>query len=380
MTDGHGPDVRVALLTPSLKLGGLERMVHDMALALRARGFRAEVFVTQDLGTYAQSLHQARVRVWDSREPTLRIPGLPIRLLRNLADFKPAIIHGHSGTWFPSSVAKLVLRSPRLVFTDHGRYRPEPWYRALVDKWCFYRQTNRLVAVSSDLADYLADVLRLPAAPEVIENGIDLVPFREVDPRRRWALRAEWGVSDDEVLAVSVGRLEPVKNHAGLLQAVAQIAPQQPKLRLAIVGSGRQLKQLRAHVKQLGLEKRVLFLGYRSDIPDCLGAADVFVSASLTEGLPIALLEALAAGLPILTTAVGGIPKTLGSPPAGILVTPGDIGELATALAQLVCEPGLRGRLGARAREQSELFSLDACADRYCALYDGLLRNRSASR
>lgn len=378
MPDRHG-SARVALLTSSLYTGGLERIVHDLALSLRDRGYQAEVFVTRGLGTYAEWLERRGVPVRDCRERPPRIPGLPIRLLRQLRRFRPDIIHGHSGTWLPCSVARLVLRTPRLVFTDHGRYLPEPRYRALVERGFFYRQTDELVAVSGDLANYLQHFLELPAPPDVIPNGIDLAPFAESDPDRRRALRAEWGVSPDEVLAVAVGRLEPVKSHANLLEAVAAAGRDAPQLRLAIIGGGSLDAPLRRRAESADLRGRAMLLGERTDIPDCLGAADVFVIASDSEGLPVSLLEAMAARLPVLATSVGDVPKVLGSPPAGILVPPRDPTSLAEALVRLVADPSQRTRLGRLATERAQCYSLDACVDEYCDLYERVLASRAPS-
>ncbi len=309
-------------------------MVRDSALALRGRGYQCEVFTTNGLGHLAESLQGVGIPVWDCSERRPRIAGLPLRLVRKVAGFKPDIVHAHSGTWLPATMVKMLLRYPHVVFTDHGRYPPEPRYRALIERWWFYRRTDRLVAVSSALARYLKDFLRLPSQPEVIQNGIDLTAYRDAR-RRRSELRGEWGLADDEVLAISVGRLEAVKNHAGMLQALAQVAADVPKLRLAMLGVGRLRKQLLALSEQLGLQDRVMFLGYRTDVADCLGAADLFVNASTTEGFPLSLLEALAAGLPVMATSVGGIPEALGSPPAGILIPPGDTRRLAEAFAEL---------------------------------------------
>ena len=187
------------------------------------------------------------------------------------------------------------------------------------------------------------------------------------------ALRAEWGVAEDEVLAVTVGRLAPVKNHRSLLEAFAAISFKIPKLRLALVGTGHLERGLRAQTDRLGLTGRVLFLGYRSDIPDCLNASDLFVSASVSEGLPVSLLEAWAAGLPVVATAVGGIPEAMGNPAAGILVESGDSASLAAALAALSTDVQRRVRLGDLARKRSRSFSLEACVSRYCEVYNTLL-------
>jgi glycosyltransferase involved in cell wall biosynthesis len=274
-------------------------------------------------------------------------------------------------------VAKLILRSPALVFTDHGRYRPEPRSRGLIERHFYYRHTDRLVAVSSDLADYLEDFLELARRPDIVANGIDLETYGPQDPPRHTHLRARWGISDDEVLAISVGRLEPVKNHAAMIAAVAEAAEKVPQIRLAIAGTGGLEAGLKARAKELGLGNRVLFLGHRRDIPDCLRAADLFVSSSTSEGQPVSLLEAMAAGLPVIATAVGGVPEALGSPPPGLLVPPGSTRRLADAVVELANDPARRLELGTAARSRARSFSLDACIERYSDLYDELLSSRA---
>ncbi len=351
-------------------------MIRDLAIAFQDRDYECEVFVMYGLGVYADSLERADIPYWDCKERWPRVPGLPTRLLRALRRFRPSIIHSHSGTWLPASVAKLTLGSPRLIFTDHGRYTPEPRYRSLVERKFFYRQTDKLIAVSADLADYLKEFLKLTAPPDVIENGIDLAQYQGPNRSRRSELRAEWGVMDDEVLAISVGRLERVKNHAGMLEALTHAAKEAPGLRIAILGSGRLKERLLAQAGELGLEDRVIFLGYREDVAACLAAADLFVSASTTEGLPVALLEALAAGLPVVATGVGGIPNALGVPPPGALVAEGDMEGLAAGLVELARDSEGRDRLGAQAAERARLFSLERCAGRYCTLYAEVLTGR----
>ncbi|HUF29318.1 MAG TPA: glycosyltransferase family 4 protein, partial [Gemmatimonadaceae bacterium] len=168
--------LRVAQVTPSLRGGGLERLVRDLALALPQRGHEAAVFCLRGLGMYADELTAAGIQVYDCQERALRLRGYPAALIRALRDFAPDVIHAHSGTWFAATVAKSRLRSPRLVFTDHGRYPPEPWVRGRIERWC-HRRTDGFVAVTSALARYDRKYLDLPEEPRVVLNGIDLAPY-----------------------------------------------------------------------------------------------------------------------------------------------------------------------------------------------------------
>lgn len=366
---------RVAIVVPSLRGGGLERLARDHALAVRELGYEPAVFCMNGLGVHAVTLREAGVEVHDCREGRLRLRGMPVRLIRALARFKPAIIHAHSGTWLPASVARLLLRSPRLVFTDHGRYPPEPRLRARIERWC-YARTDRFVAVSSPLAEYVRTYLDLPDMPTVVPNGVELAEYGGAASEARTRLRKEWGIGDHEVLALAIGRLTPVKNYAGLLEACSLAGAEAPSLRLAVLGTGPLEDALRSRARALG--SRAIFLGYRADVADCLRASDLFVNSSLTEGLPVALLEAMASGVAIIASEVGGIPEGLGMPPAGLLVPPGANAELGRALARVAADPELRRELGARARARARHYSLSRMSESYCALYDGLMAGSAA--
>ncbi len=370
MTDGGR--TRIAMLTPTLLMGGLERVVCDLALALRDQGYECAVFVTHRLGMYADKLRTSGIQVADCRDPRPRIRGYPRTLLKRLWEFRPHIVHAHSGSWLPAVVAKSVQRSFQLVFTDHGRYRPEPARRAVVQRQ-LERRTDRLITVSAELATYLRDYLRLPSLPTVIENGIDISPYCVPKPETRDALRDKWGVSPEDVLAIWVGRFEPVKNLPGLLWAVATATGEVPNLKLGLIGKGHFEQDVRRHASALGMEDRVVFLGFRDDVADCLAAADLFVLASHSEGIPISLLEALASGLPVVSTAVGGIPEVLGAPAAGRLVPAGDMERLAEALVTVAANPMLRTELGTRALARAQVYSLERCASSYAAVYSALL-------
>ena len=365
------------MVVTGLGKGGLEHVAADLVVGLRAQGYDAAVFCITKLGYYAEELGRIGVPVWDCRESPFRVRGFPAQLVRQLARFRPNIIHGHSGAWLPAAVAKLVLRRPALVFTDHGRYPPEPRWRAWVERWC-YGRTDRLVTVSSPLAAYVQQFLRLPQRPVVILNGVDLASFRPGPPTERLALRRDWGVAETDIVFVSVGRLEPVKNHALLLSALAEAGRAFGPMHLAIVGAGSLETELRALAGRLGLGSRVHFLGFRTDVLACLLAADVFVLPSVTEGLPMCLLEAMATGLPTVASRVGGVPDALGNPPAGMLVEPNDAAGLARALVAVAADPALRAELAARALCRAEAHSFGSSVAQYMELYSDVLRSSSA--
>jgi len=357
---------RIAIVVPSLRGGGLERVVRDLVLRLPAAGFVPAVFGITGLGLYASDLRTAGIPLFDSRQPGFRLPGYPRVLLRQLREFAPDLIHSHTGTWLPSAVCKAVLPDVPLVFTDHGRYPPEPRLRALIERWCLGR-TRKLVAVSEALAGYLRQYLGSGVRPEVIPNGIDLANFRLGNVLRRDALRREWEIAPGQILGIAVGRLTQVKNHLGMIRALARAGEGAGEIRLGFLGAGPLESNLREAATELGVGARIRFLGFRSDVADCLHASDFWLSASSTEGLPLSLLEAMAAGLPIVATSVGGMPETIGT--AGMLVPPGDDRAFAEALGTMAVNSAQRAALGRAAQERSTRYSVDDMTTRYCALY-----------
>jgi glycosyltransferase involved in cell wall biosynthesis len=363
------------LVLPGLGPGGLERVVTDLAQALPARGYEAGVFCTSKIGAHADELRRAGIPVWNCRDPSLRIPGLPVRLITRLRRFGPAIVHAHSGAWRPAAVACAILRSATLVFTEHGRDARQPRWRTLVDRWCA-RRTRRITAVSSGTASHLLEALALDTPPEVIANGVGPAPARR---RSREEVRAALGLTD-EVLAIAVGRLEPIKDHALLIDALALLDPTPRPVCAAILGTGSLAQELRNQALRLGLERRVFFPGYQQDVADWLGAADLFVLSSAGEGLPVALLEAMGLGLPLVATSVGGVPDVLAGSRAGVLVPPGDRAALAGAIRLLAGDGPLRAAMGAAARDRARLYSRDEMVTRYTRMYDEVLRGRFSGR
>jgi glycosyltransferase involved in cell wall biosynthesis len=185
-------------------------------------------------------------------------------------------------------------------------------------------------------------------------------------------IRRELQLVDGELLIVSVGNLYPVKGHAFLLQALSELARSSdvPSWRLALAGRGSEAEHLAQLANRAGLDHRVHFLGFRADVPDILAAADVWVMPSLSEGLPLALLEAMFAGKAIAASAVGGIPEAVASEEHGLLVPPQDPAALTAVLARLLRSRELRAALGAAARQRAmQEFSVTHMADAYERLY-----------
>ncbi|HYJ33340.1 MAG TPA: glycosyltransferase [Candidatus Binatia bacterium] len=212
----------------------------------------------------------------------------------------------------------------------------------------------------------------------VIPSGIDLAPFEA--PFDRAAARASLGIAPDEVVALQVAALAPHKSQTTLLRAAAAAVAGAPRLRVWIAGEGGLREALLAEHRSLGLGERVRFLGFREDVVPLLRAADLFVLSSYLEGLGTSVLDAMAAGLPVVATAVGGVPEIVEDRGTGLLVPPRDPGALAAAMAGLAGDPALRAAMGGRGRERARAFSADRTAASTRALYEELLGRFPGSR
>ncbi len=364
-----GPGRRtVALMLESDGPGGAENMLLQLAEELHRRGDDiCPVLPDKGLGWLAA---ECRKRGFEPETFSLRRP-LDWRCLRGLIQVlerrKVDLVHSHEFTMaFYGAAAARWLRKPHVITMHGGQRVLSHWRRRLAFRWAL-RRSRAAATVSEATRRLFLDVLRLPpGAMAVVHNGI--VPPPSGDPA---ALRRELGLSEGEILIVSVGNLYPVKGHAVLLEALTLLAGRAylPAWRMALAGRGRETERLKRFAVEHRLD-RVHFLGHRADVPDILAATDIWVMPSLSEGLPLALLEAMFAGKAIVASAVGGIPEVIVSERDGLLVPPRDPEALAAALERLIASAALRSALGKAARERAaEGFSVAHMADDYERLY-----------
>ncbi len=290
------------------------------------------------------------------------------------------LVHTHtSKAGILGRAAGRLARVRRIVHTPHGHYfhggyAGPAMIRLFVhlERWAA-TFTDRIVALTDQEArDHLRLGIGTPARFVTIPSGVELAPY-EKPPEPPAAVRAALGLPPDAWLVGAVGRLEPVKGHRHLVEAVAHLAPRIPGLYLALAGDGELGPELQARVRDAGLADRVRFLGWRDDTPTLLHAFDVFAFPSLNEGMGRALVEAMAAGRPIVASRAGGIPEVLGDGEAGVLVEPGDAVALARGIERLLGDPPLRARLAEAARRRAERYGVDVMLERIAALYRELL-------
>jgi glycosyltransferase involved in cell wall biosynthesis len=360
----------VALMLETDGPGGAEVMLLHLAEELRSRGHDVLPVGPDDGCGWLSG--QLREHGFQPATFSLRRP-LDWRCLRGLVELlysrRVDVVHSHEFTMAVYGAAAARRLGKRHVITMHGgRYFATRWRRRVAMRWAV-RRSDALVAVSGATAADLRQTLGLAStAVTVIPNG---VPFREGE---REHVRQELGVAPNELLFVSVGNLYPVKGHMLLLKALASLhrSGRERPWRLAIAGRGEEEGPLRAYAAAEGLDGRVHLLGYRQDIPDILAAADLFVMPSLSEGLPLALVEAMSAGLPVVASEVGGIPEVVEHDHEALLVPAGEPEALAAALSRLMHDDAAREALGAAARRRAlSDFGVRAMGDAYERLYRG---------
>ena len=356
---------RIAQMIETDGPGGAERMVAQLARGLVSVGCPSVVVVpAEGEGWIADQLAGSNVaieRVHLEGRTSVRCLGeLAAVFRRHQID----LVHSHEftmgvfGTWAARRAGL-----PHVITMHGGRYHASRGYRRLAMRTAV-RFSGGVVAVSSEVGNVLSRDLRLPpGAVRVIPNGV--LPA----PRGQASVRQELGLVPTDRLVLSVGNLYEVKGHRYLLDALAEVAGAHPAVHVAIAGRGGEEPALRARAAALGIAHRVHLLGFRSDIGGLLAAANAFVLPSLSEGLPLALLEAMFSGLPIVATDVGEVRAVL-EPDAGIVVPPADAAALAAAIARIMRDPDEAARLGKNAERRAAAdFHFDRTLERYAALY-----------
>jgi len=233
------------------------------------------------------------------------------------------------------------------------------------------RKANHIVAVSENVRERLRRFAISPRKITVIQNGVDTRRFASAQP----VLRHDLNLNGRMIIGV-VGRLSSEKGHKFLLRAAPRLIEEFPAVALVFIGSGPEQPALASLARELNLQDRVFFAGFRQDMPEVYASLDVFVLPSLEEALPLTVLEAMAAGLPILASKVGDIGKIIVSGDSGLLVESGNADGLYGALARLLKDPALRDSLGAHARATvNSRFSVQRMAAQYLELYESVLHS-----
>ena len=350
---------RVLWVIKGLGPGGAERLLVAAAHAHHLENFTIEcAFVLPWKDHLVAALEAAGVRTQCvSRRRTDR--RWPLRLARLVRSGEWDVVHIHSP--LPGAVARIAARTmpkakrPRLMSTEHNRWETHRLPTRLLNRW-----TGRWDDIDYAVTDEVRESMRGAVRRRVttLQHGIDVAAVA-AQPTDRELVRAELGIRPGEVAVVTAANFRPQKDYPGLLRAARLLVDREVPVRIVAIGQGPQEREIRALREEFQLAHRVILTGYRDDAVRVMAACDVFTLASKWEGLPVALMEALAVGLPVVATAVGGVAEQMHDGVDALLVPPGDpAAALADALQRVVQDPQLRARLAAAAAARAPEFDI----------------------
>ena len=364
---------RVVYMAHTFKVGGAEEMVLNLVRHLPADRFEPHVCCIQEPGPIGEEIARTGTPVTSlGLTPGMRHPWAVDGIRRYLRDTRPTIVHTFLLTAsLYGRLAALLARVRIVVGTEVNIYEHKQRGHAWAERLLMAGTDAVIVSAASVKTFYEQQVHADPAKVTVIYNAVDFSQATVTLPRAR--MRKEIGVPRDAVVAGTIARLTEQKGHRFLFEALAT-TPGLEHVHLLIIGDGDLRAGLERMVEALGLRPRVHFLGARRDLGNLLGAMDLFVLPSLWEGLPLSLVLAMGAGLPVVSTAVAGIPEVVTDNDTGVLVPPGDAAGLGAALARMVRDP-LAARRMAEAGRASVLprFGVDRYVASVVNLYDSLL-------
>ena len=357
----------------SLEPGGLENGVVNVVNRLNRDRFRSSVCCLKHAGGFACRL-PPQVSVHEMALRSGNDPLMPLKLALLFRRTRPDIVHTRNPeAFFYGMLGAKIAGVPAVVHSEHGRTFLDRPLRFRVQR-ILSGYVDAIFAVSEQLKRDLASHVGIAADRiGVLHNGVDLARFAPAD---RDAVRARLGIAPGTILIGSVGRLAKVKDYPCLLRAVAALGVEDVEVML--VGDGPERGALEDLSRTPALRGRVRMLGHRDDISALLGAMDVFVLPSISEGMSNTLLEAMAAGVAIVASNVGGTPEIVRDGVDGLLFESGDEFALRESLHRLMADALLRARFGQTGRERVLAnFSIEAMISRYEALYQSVLGRTS---
>ncbi|MBB6030465.1 glycosyltransferase [Oceanithermus desulfurans] len=363
--------IRVLHILPNFGTGGAERLVVDLMEAMDKGLFEVAAIslFPESRSMLEEEIRERKLNVFFLNKRLGPDPSITIPLYRLIRDYKPHVVHTHRYVLRYSLLPTLFNRVPGRVHTMHNVAQKEvdavgKWVHKLAFTFCQVVP----VSISEEVATTVKALYGSDLYTPIVYNGITTARFSTGGPASK---------RGERLVLIHVGRFAPQKNHDLLIQGFALALARHPYLELWLVGDGHLRPHIQSLVQELSLQKHVRFLGLRKDIPELMKQADVFLLPSDWEGVPLVVLEAMAAGKPVVATSVGGVPELVKDEKTGILISPGDPETLAGAILRLARDSDLRRRMGEAAHKWAlERFDVQKTAQAYGELYLKLLRRR----
>jgi glycosyltransferase involved in cell wall biosynthesis len=369
---------KVVHLVEDLEIGGLERVIASIALGLDRAKYEVEVWCLVRGGEIAEELANKGVAVKVLGMDSYHNPLQVLALLHLIRKENAHILHTHGyfGNTF-GRLAAILAKTHVIIAHVHTPYSSFKKRNIMMERFLSLF-TDKIVCVSQAVKRFVVEVEGInEKKTSLIYNGVGEPRLFEMDsyePVNRKSL----GISDKDFVVITVASLTPHKGHRVLIDAARVVTKSYENVRFLIAGDGPLRNELESYTKEAGLSSKVVFTGQRKDIATLLSLGDFFVLPSIErEGLGIALIEAMAAGLPVIGTRLGGIPEVIEDRVNGLLVAPGNAGELATAIEKLASDRSMKAKMGMNGKQLYELkFTADKMTWEIEFLYEDLLRRR----
>lgn len=365
---------RVLFLVLEMDLGGLQRLVSLLISKIDKARFEPYIVCLDRGGVFFEQASKASAGAYIlGRKPGLFDRHLFVQLLKIVRQEKIDIIHSHNGCSSYAVLAGRLAGVKGIVHTDHGRLVPDKKSAILEDRASALLM-DRFVGVSAELSAYIVSTLRVDARKvRTILNGVDDRSFCPREVGERLAQRARLGLAPEDKVIGTVCRLDPIKNLGFMIACMPAILRNVPNAKLLIAGDGPERASLEAQAESLGLTSCVRFLGLRRDTESVMPAMDLYACTSLSEGTSMTILEAMACGLPVVASAVGGNVRLIDQL-SGILFSLDDRDEFVDGVTSLLLSESARAECGRQARRKVEAeFSLEQMVRTYEQLYSELI-------
>lgn len=367
--------IKIVHVLHSFDVGGLENGVVNLINHLDWEKYNHIICCVTKSGRLADRIKRKDVEIIEMGKTAGRDLSLPFRLAGLFRRVKPDLVHTRNWGTIDGIVGGWLSHVPFMVHGEHGRTMLEingTNHRRKIIRQLLSPLVDYFITVSQELCGWLKNCIGIDEHKIItIYNGVDLNKFRAVPDKN--IVRDQLGLQQGEFLIGTVGRLDPVKDHASLIHALANLIPKYPALKVLVVGNGPCDGQLRELTRMLGLSNHVIFLGERENVLPILQSIDIFVLPSISEGMSNTILEAMAVGLPVIATRVGGNPELVIDCGTGILIPSQDVSAMSGAIQFYLMQPSMIYQHGVAARRRVEQeFSLDKMVRAYDRFYTGL--------
>jgi sugar transferase (PEP-CTERM/EpsH1 system associated) len=371
-------------LTYIFDFGGLETLIVELINRMPVDSYRHAIVCLTRYTDFVKKITRPDIEIYALDKPPGLAPETHVKLFKLLRRLRPTVLHTYNLATLEYNAVALLAGVPVRIHAEHGRDAGDPTgsnRKHNLLRRLLVPMVDRYIPVSGDLQMWLKNTVGIPDAKNLlIDNGVDTERFQPLQGARPRLS----GMPDFDGCFVigTVGRMQAVKDHANLVDAFIALrerstASTREKLRLVIAGDGPLYPDIVARVEAAGLQEAVWLPGARNDIPELLRSFDVFALSSIAEGTPVALLEAMASGVPVVSTRVGGVPELVAEHQTGLLAAARDPQALAAALETYVTQPELCREHGRASRMRVETrYSIVSMIKAYTALYDKLCKDK----